>query len=169
MAKGFSHESTALSVPVEWYTPQYIFDSLGLEFDLDPCAAPAYDNVPAKNKYVLPTDGLLEKWYGTVWLNPPYGKQTPLWINKMIHHNDGIALVFARTDTQWFQKAIETASIVCFIGSRVKFVNGNTGKSDGTPGAGSALIGWGDTAYTAISQSGLGKCMVLAPSNCGKC
>lgn len=166
MTRGFTHESTADSVSVEWYTPPQIFQGLGMEFDLDPCAAPYYDHVPARNKYVLPIDGLAENWHGTVWLNPPYGKQTALWIDKLIEHNDGIALVFARTDTKWFQKAMETASVVCFISSRVKFINGKTGNADGTPGAGSALIGWGDKSRTAIMKSGLGICMELSKGKC---
>lgn len=169
MVKGFAHESSAASVPVEWYTPPYIFEKLKITFDLDPCAAPRHDAVPALNKYVLPVDGLKEQWMGTVWVNPPYGKQTTLWIDKLIKHNDGMALVFARTDTQWFQKAIHSASVICFIESRVKFINGTTGRTDGTPGAGSALIGWGNVARKAIIQSGLGQCMVLSPLDCPKC
>ena len=158
MAGGFSHESTATTVPVEWYTPPSIFDRLGVVFDLDPCAAPNHDHVPARTKYVLPTDGLAEPWNGTVWLNPPYGKHTGRWVERLAQHGDGIALVFARPDTAWFQKAYGTADIVCFVEKRIKFINGTTGRADGTPGAGSALIGWGDTAYHALIHSGLGVC-----------
>lgn len=166
MTKGFAHESSANTVPVEWYTPPHIFKALNIVFDLDPCGAPHHDHVPARTKYVLPVDGLEQEWNGTVWLNPPYGKQTTIWIDKLIQHNDGIALVFARTDTKWFQEAMLTASVVCFISQRVKFINGSTGESDGTPGAGSALIGWGQKAYEAITQSNLGVFMVLTPPKC---
>jgi len=158
MSKGFTHESSASTVPVEWYTPPYIFTALGITFDLDPCAAPRHDHVPATHKYVLPDDGLLLPWAGTVWLNPPYGKHTPTWMSKLAGHGDGIALVFARPDTRWFQEAIRTADIICWVDGRIKFVNGATGKSDGTPGAGSALVGYGPKAYNAIVNSGLGVC-----------
>lgn len=166
MTKGFTHESSANSISVEWYTPPCIFEALDTIFDLDPCAAPHHDYVPAYEKYVLPVDGLTQEWSGTVWLNPPYGKQTTVWIDKLIQHNDGIALVFARTDTKWFQKAMLTASVVCFISQRVKFINGLTGKSDGTPGSGSVLIGWGQKAYKTIIESNLGVCVVLTPIVC---
>lgn len=166
MVRGFAHESTDAQVPVEWYTPPSIFDRLGLVFDLDPCAAPAYDHVPAHTKYVLPTDGLTEPWNGTVWLNPPYGKQTGIWVERLAKHGDGIALVFARPDTAWFQRAYHTADIVCFVDKRIKFINGKTGRADGTPGAGSALIGWGNTAYTALINSGLGVCTRRIERNC---
>lgn len=162
MKKGFSHESTALSVPVEWYTPPHIFESLKLQFDLDPCAAPQYDCVPALHKYVLPINGLEEQWFGTVWMNPPYGKETKTWIEKLVKHGDGIALVFSRTDTKWFQQAAKSADVVCFLESRVKFINGKTGQTDGTPGAGSCLIGWGRKSFDAITASGLGICMTVS-------
>ena len=32
-------------------------------------------------------------------MNPPYGKFTAKWLEKFINHRNGIALVFARTDT----------------------------------------------------------------------
>ena len=168
MTKGFAHESTATTVPVEWYTPRYIFDALGITFDLDPCSAcaPAYDSVPAHTKYTLPTDGLAEPWHGTVWVNPPYGKHTGTWVKKLADHGDGIALVFARPDTAWFQQAYRTADVVCFVERRIKFVNGFTGKADGTPGAGSALIGYGTKAYNAIVQSGLGICTTAIRGDC---
>lgn len=34
---GFAHESTK-NITQEWYTPPFVFEKLGLEFDLDPCS-----------------------------------------------------------------------------------------------------------------------------------
>jgi hypothetical protein len=42
--KGFAHESTA-NESKEWYTPKYIFDALGQQFDMDVCS-PGADVVP---------------------------------------------------------------------------------------------------------------------------
>jgi hypothetical protein len=159
MANGWSHESSAKTVPVEWHTPPSIFDALAIQFDLDPCAAPIFDYVPAKTKYVLPTDGLAEPWHGLVWCNPPYGKKTKIWLEKLAQHGNGIALVFARPDATWFQQAAISADVVCFISKRIKFINGNTGSDSGRPGAGSSLIGWGDRSAQAIIDSGLGVCV----------
>ncbi len=44
MAKGFTHEST-YNESKEWYTPRYIFEDIGIEFDMD-VASPGKDIVP---------------------------------------------------------------------------------------------------------------------------
>ncbi len=79
--KGFTHEST-YNESKEWYTPKYIFDALGLEFDLDP-ASPGVDIVPwipARYHLTCLDNGLITPWKGKVWLNPPYGMDTPFCI-----------------------------------------------------------------------------------------
>ncbi len=35
-------------------------------------------------------------------LNPPYGEQTERWLAKLAKHGNGIALVYARTETKMF-------------------------------------------------------------------
>ena len=102
---GFAHEPPA-SKNVEWYTPPWVFEALGerIDFDLDPCH-PEGDRlpwIPAWDVYTRQDDGLAQPWWGRVWLNPPYGTETPRWLAKMAAHRDGIALVFARTDPAWF-------------------------------------------------------------------
>ena len=159
MPKGFSHEKPQDGVTVEWYTPPYVFDALRVEFDLDPCAAPQHDHVPAKNKILLPQNGLIEEWRGNVWLNPPYGKSTSQLIKKLAEHGNGIALVFARTDTEWFHHAVETCDAICFIRKRVKFIDGNDGEPKGAPGASSCLIAWGIDNAFSLMESGLGVVM----------
>jgi hypothetical protein len=68
----------SIGLSSEWLTPQYIFDGLGLVFDLDP-AHPGWDNpyviVPAKRTFMIADDGLQQPWCGTVWLNPPFGRK----------------------------------------------------------------------------------------------
>ena len=158
---GFTHESASSGVPVEWYTPPEIFSALDIVFDLDPCHPPVSTYVPAINKIVPPRDGLSEPWHGNVWLNPPYGKQTPLWLHKLTDHGNGIALVFARTDTKWFQHQLAHAKTVCFIAGRIRFINGATGKATGTPGAGSALIAYGQHNDQALHTANLGHTITL--------
>ena len=56
---------------IEWYTPKYIIEALGDDFDLDPCAP--YNNwYTAKKSYTKEDNGLLKEWFGRVFLNPPY-------------------------------------------------------------------------------------------------
>lgn len=160
--RGFAHESTR-NETIEWYTPPEIFEALGLHFDLDPCSPGAgLSHVPADAHYTKDDDGLASDWFGTVFVNPPYGVHTPEWMDKIAEHGDGIALVFARTDTAWAQRALRAADCVCFISSRVRFFKGNTTERGGTPGAGSMLLAFGPTSAAALENSGLG--VVMRPS-----
>lgn len=155
---GFSHESQA-NISVDWYTPSWIFEKLGVEFDLDPCQPDEkIPWIPAKNRYTLVDDGLTSPWFGNVWLNPPYGKQTPLWLAKMHVHRNGIALVFARTDCKWFHDYVANADAILFIRSRIKFVDGKNKTSGGGPGSGSMLVAWGFDNVQALQKcSDIGK------------
>lgn len=155
---GFAHESP-VNESFEWYTPPSIFEGIGLTFDLDPCSPGAgKSHVPALKHYTIVDDGLASPWEGTVFVNPPYGPETPKWMKKLAEHGDGIALVFARTDVKWFHEVGIKASLICFVSGRIKFFKGNTVDQPGTPGAGSMLIAYGDRAAAALRQSGLGAC-----------
>ena len=158
MALGFTHESTH-NESKEWYTPPHIFNALGVEFDLDPCYPPQeVKHIPARNKFTIFDNGLIKKWDGLVWMNPPYGADTPRWMARLAEHNNGIALVFSRTDTEWFHQYTLGASVVCFIRGRIKFLK-PSGISGGSPGSGSMLIGFGETASKILVESKLGLCM----------
>jgi len=159
MNSGFTHESHK-SKTIEWYTPPWVFDKLGIEFDLDPCAPelPLADWIPAKKRYTKRDNGLAMEWDGRVWLNPPYGRHTQEWLEKMHLHRNGIALVFARTDTIWFHKYAKGADAILFLKGRIAFVDGtNTTAQSGNPAA-SMLLAWGNycvEALTSISDIGL--------------
>lgn len=76
----------------ERFTPAWIFDGLGLTFDLDP-ASPVEggDVVPAHRKLTRLNDGLAHDWRGLVWLNPPFSSATP-WADKFREHGNGVFL-----------------------------------------------------------------------------
>jgi hypothetical protein len=173
---GLTHESP-VNGSIEWYTPAWIFEALGLTFDLDPChPAERLPWVPAQFVWTQADDGLKQSWHGRIWLNPPYGPHTKTWLAKMAAHCDdgwgmnprgeGIALVFSRTDTDWFHEYGVTADAVCFLRKRVSFVGpdgeprpGKDGQK-GSPGAGSMLLAWGPQCVAAVVRSGLGAVMV---------
>lgn len=115
--------------------------------------------MPCLKSFGKDDDGMAQEWEGTVWLNPPYGKETPRWLGKLAQHGDGIALVFSRTDPAWFQKAAAAADAVCFISGRVRFIDGRTMERGGSPGAGSALLAFGEKSAQALLRSGLGLVM----------
>lgn len=152
MSRGLTHESTA-NKSIEWYTPPHIFEKLGLQFDLDPChPAEKLSWVPAAKTYSLPANGLDLPWEGRVWLNPPYGRFTPNWLRKMHEHRNGVALVFARTDCDWFHAYVAEADAILFLKGRVKFVDGSTLTEGGTPGSGSMLVAWGESNVSALRK-----------------
>ena len=148
---GFTHESQG-SVTVEWYTPPWIFERIGITFDLDPCHPKTIIPwVPAKKTFNIHDDGLSCKWTGKVWLNPPYGKFTKLWLAKMHAHRNGIALVFSRTDCQWFHDYIVKADAVLFLRKRIKFVDGTGATGNSGAGSGSLMAAWGQRNVAALA------------------
>lgn len=102
--------------------------------------------------YTLPTDGLSKEWRGRVWLNPPYGKETPKWLAKMHEHRDGVALVFARCDTAWFHDYVAKSDGVLFLKKRVQFVDAD-GVQGKQPNCGSMLVAWGDDCVQALKAA----------------
>lgn len=153
---GFSHESS-VNESVEWYTPPEVFEAMGATFDLDPCSpGKGLSHVPAEKHYTVVDDGLAQPWEGFVFMNPPYGRETPIWMRKLAEHGNGIALVFARTDVRWFQESAEKASAITFISGRVRFYKGDKVSRGGTPGAGSCLMGFGDYAAEVLANADLG-------------
>ncbi len=137
---------------VEWYTPKWVFDALGLSFDLDPASPHDFETaVPAELKYTVFDNGLKKPWSGRVWMNPPYGTDTGIWVRRLADHGDGIALVFSRTDASWFQEALKSATAVLFIAGRIQFVAGleNQHKKSRC-GAASALFAFGHECAIAL-------------------
>jgi len=164
---GMTHE-TPIGKTDEWYTPKYIFDYLGVEFDLDPCS-PGKDIanwIPAKTHYTQLDDGLSKKWHGKVWLNPPYGRSMPEWLSKLADHGNGIALVFSRTETRWFHKFIPKADAICFLDKKIHFVRSDTMCKGGSPGCGSLLIAYGKENAKILQQSQLGMMFLVKDQTC---
>lgn len=150
MKAGFSHEERN-SQNVDWYTPPWVFQRLGLDFDLDPCQPPdGIKWIPAKQRYSIHDDGLMQPWSGRVWLNPPYGKHTPAWLERMHNHRNGIALVFARTDCAWFHESVAKSDAILFLRGRVKFVDGLGVTGGSGAGSGSMLVAWGRENVDAL-------------------
>jgi DNA N-6-adenine-methyltransferase (Dam) len=158
---GFRHERPQ-GRSVEWYTPPELFEALGLAFDLDPAAPPGgVPWVPAARYFSRFDDGLSQPWQGRVWLNPPYGRDVGRWLDRLAEHGDGLALVFARTDTAWFHRAFARATAACFIKGRLRFVAGDGQAATSAAGAPSLLLAYGLPCALALSASGLGRtCLV---------
>lgn len=152
---GFTYEAR-FGGSHEWFTPKWIFDALGMTFSLDPCAPiNGGPHVPAEIYFNKKDDGLKLPWSGTVFLNPPYGRGIGAWMEKMAAHDNGIALVPARTDTKWFHAAAPTADALLFLLGRVDFIDGDRRRKNAAShdqGAPSVLMAWGADGMAALQR-----------------
>lgn len=81
----------------------------------------------------------------------------------MTEHNNGIALVFARTDTKAMQAALQNADAAFFIGGRLTFLQGTAPFMPGAQnsGAPSVLLGYGPTAVARLALLSVKRAGVL--------
>lgn len=131
-----------------WITPRWLIDRLG-PFDLDPCACSPQPWPCAANAFTEAVNGLCQPWSGFVWCNPPYGRRTKVWLDRMAEHGNGIALVFARTETAMFHRSVwPHASSLLFLRGRLTFSkpDGSSPRSGANSGGPSVLIGYGRLA-----------------------
>ena len=136
----------------EWLTPPEIIKALGT-FDLDPCAPINRPWDMADNHFTINDDGLNKDWLGRVWCNPPYGRETFNWLNKLAEHGDGIALIFARTETNGFHEEVwRKADAVFFFRGRINFHYVDGTRSD-RANAPSCLIAYGELNVLLIQDA----------------
>jgi hypothetical protein len=140
----------------EWYTPKYIFDAIGIQFDIDvasPTDGPRY--TPCHS--FISQNSLEEEWKGTVWMNPPFGNQKTkkLWLSKFFAHGNGVALIPDRTSASWWQEYANLAEVIVFVAPKVKFErpDGSLGKN---PSTGTCLFSVGKVPNKALLQCNLG-------------
>lgn len=138
----------------EWYTPSKYIEAarqtMG-SIDTDPASCElANKTVNAAQFFDIQNNGLLRKWSGNVWMNPPYAQ--PLVadfcaaITKKFEDGEisqACILVNNATETQWFQELLSCASAICFPRSRIRFIDIN-GNPTGSPLQGQAIIYFGE-------------------------
>ncbi len=116
-----------MSETSEWYTPPAIIERVAAvlgTIDLDPCSNEG-KSVPAETCLTAEDDGLSQRWAGTVYMNPPYGREIVPWAEKLCDEyargnvSEAIALVPARVDTEWFRLFRDFP--ICFLDGRLKF------------------------------------------------
>lgn len=86
----------------DWYTPRWLFDQLGITFDVDVCAPvdPAHRTCPARAHYTIADDGLAQEWRGLVWCNPPYSEPAG-WVARWLDHGNGFLLTHIPANARW--------------------------------------------------------------------
>jgi site-specific DNA-methyltransferase (adenine-specific) len=115
-----------------WITPNTILDCVrqyfGGHIPLDPCTE--FDNPSKALEFFTEADnGLSKSWYPAAFVNPPYGKETKLWLQKIAeeaHKGTVIILLLSvtRSETEYWQRHILTLqqNTECFIRRRVNFL-----------------------------------------------
>jgi hypothetical protein len=137
-----------------WLTPLPLIEKVG-SFDLDPATPIHMPWLTAKRRYTIIDNGLKCRWFGRVWLNPPYTGITA-WMKRMALHDNGIALTFARTDTVWFQQWVfEHATSVLYMRKRIVFCDAFGVPAKWNGGAPSVMIAYGEQNAEAIEESGI--------------
>ena len=157
-----SHQSHIMQKD-EWLTPPDIIKALG-PFDLDPCSPLNRPWDTAGYHYSLPQDdGLMLPWFDRVWLNPPYGSDLDKWMSRMAIHQNGTALIFARTETRAFFKHVwPVAKAVLFIEGRLHFYHVDGTRAPANSGAPSVLIAYGERDVIRLRESGIkGKLLTM--------
>lgn len=141
----------------EWYTPPIYFEMMNTFFDLDPCSPGLNHWVPTNKVYTKKDNGLIKKWEGFVFMNPPFGGRNGItpWLDKFFNHGNGIGVAPARTSCGWFQKYMVKSDILLFPEGKTKFwkPDGSIGKS---PSTGVVLFGSGKQSVDVLSESEIG-------------
>ena len=136
----------------DYWTPEWIFDALGIEFDLDvacPPEGPAH--TPAKAYYTQETDGLSSPWFGNVWMNPPFSKTHP-WARKFIEHKNGVCLV-PMSKSKWFDALWDSSDAVLSLPSSLRF----EGRDNGSIFMPTILAAFGQENVKALHRSKIGR------------
>lgn len=154
-----AHQSARMKSD-EWLTPPEIIERLG-PFDLDPCSPVNRPWDTASVHYTVEDDGLTKPWFGRVWCNPPFGRQAIRWMRKMAVHDNGIALIPARTETAMFYETVwANARGVLFIKGRPHFHYVDGKRAPFNSGAPICLVAYGKGNLFSLEMSGLGKVVV---------
>lgn len=112
---------------MDWRTPRTLFAYLqGVfgRFELDPCTEES-NPLGCRRWFTPRDDGLSRAWSGLVFMNPPYGRALPSWVEKAHHETRTnratvVCLLPARTDTRWWRTCREHGEIT-FLQGRVRF------------------------------------------------
>jgi phage N-6-adenine-methyltransferase len=111
----------------EWETPQSLFDVLHEKHHFTLDAAASRENAKCPAYYTVTDDALKKPWTGTVWCNPPYGREIGNFVEKgynaaWLGEADKVVMLLpARTDTRWWSDFVMKADEIAFIRGRLKF------------------------------------------------
>jgi phage N-6-adenine-methyltransferase len=129
------------SKKMDWETPDNLFAywNKKYQFTLDVCATK--HNTKCRKFFSERENGLKQKWRGNCWMNPPYGRELKLWIQKAHRQSMTgkccvVCLIPARTDTKMFHDYIwDKEANAPYPGVEVHFLKGRVKFKGATAGA----------------------------------
>jgi hypothetical protein len=146
----FGHEQE-VATSDDYYTPSWLFEDMGIEFDLDVAAPPGgVPWIPADRFLTMADDGLTTPWEGRVWMNPPFS-DAERWCRKFVIHGNGIGLL-PLNNGLWLDDLWRTTGSCVLIRDNLLF--GRPDKSNRSIFVRTALWAFGDECVEAISRIG---------------
>jgi hypothetical protein len=165
----------------EWLTPPELIAALG-QFDLDPCAPVSRPWDMAKHHFTIQDDAFKQDWGGASvrkFMNPPYQEPeapckrvckkkrcverghhvtrhvpgTADWVKRLADSGNGVALIFARTETGiFFPHVWHRAAALFFFDTRLTFYHVDGTLSKLNSGAPSCLVAYGEENAEAVRE-----------------
>lgn len=135
----------------DWSTPREFFDELNaiFHFDLDACADAC--NAKCSRYFTKEQNALNQRWKGTVFMNPPYGREIAAFMRKAYEESllgaTVVCLVPSRTDTEWWHRYAKRGQIILLRG-RLRFA----GAESSAPFPSAIVIFWGGRLGEATRQ-----------------
>jgi len=143
----------------ENYTPKEIIQSIKKvlgSIDLDPASCDfAQKIIQAKTYFTEADDGLSKKWFGNIFLNPPYQMpEIKIFTDKLIDElpniKSAILLTNNNTDTKWFYKCAREARLICFTNGRISFYTEEKTRTQPTNGQAFFYFGKDENSFIDV-------------------
>lgn len=128
----------------DWETPQDFYDRLNNKYRFKWDLAASDDNAKCSCYFTRDDNSLEQDWEGlsgNLFLNPPYGRELKLWVQKaattkLKDKQNLVMLIPSRTDTSYWHDYIFNHAEIKFLRGRLKFeIDGVSGDSAPFPSA----------------------------------
>lgn len=133
----------------DWSTPADLFKELNniFHFDLDACADAHH--AKCSRYFTKEQNALNQRWEGTVFMNPPYGREIAAFMREAYEESvlgaTVVCLVPSRTDMDWWHRYAKRGQVI-YLRGRLRF--GDALASAPFPSA--IVIFWGGRLGQAI-------------------
>lgn len=147
---------------IEWWTPG-AYAELARRvmggIDLDPAScAEANKTIRARSFFCREDDGLTKQWHGRLWLNPPYGKDARLFVQRLLSEREAgrvkqaiVLLNCNSVETKWFEPL--RRFLLCFPRGRIHFISPNSAVTSATHGSVFVYLGNRQRAFVKTFSS----------------